>query len=141
MLFFTGFTRSASKVLADQKYKTEQKNREIIDNLHFIQELGYKSKVALESGDIHEFGKIMNSHWDYKKKRTSVMSNSYIDNVYELAIKNGAIGGKLVGAGGGGFLLFIAKDKRMLCETMKRIGLEQVRFNFDFEGCKIIHSS
>jgi D-glycero-alpha-D-manno-heptose-7-phosphate kinase len=108
--------------------------------LHYVKELGYESKVALENGNLELFGELMHKHWENKKKRSEGMSNSKIDYLYQLAIKNGAIGGKLVGAGGGGFLMFMAKDRIKLKETMQDAGLEEVRFKFDFEGTKIIHS-
>jgi len=140
LLFFTGFSRSAGSVLKDQKEKTVSNNSDMLDNLHFVKELGYRSKDLLESGKTTEFGELMHEHWLHKKKRSSGMSNQQIDSWYEIGLKNGAIGGKLVGAGGGGFLLFYAVDKRKLRKAMREQGLEEVRFRFDFEGTKIILS-
>lgn len=113
----------------------------MIDNLHYVKALGYKSKAALESGNLYEFGNLMNEHWQHKKSRSSGMSNSNIDSWYEIAKKNGAIGGKLVGAGGGGFLMFMANDRDKLRSAMTGLGLEEVRFRFDFEGTKVLISS
>jgi D-glycero-alpha-D-manno-heptose-7-phosphate kinase len=140
LLFFTGFARSASNILKDQKIKSEKNDEDMIRNLHFVKDLGYRSKIALEAADTQLFGELMHEHWENKKRRSGGMTNSDIDNWYNLAIKNGAIGGKLVGAGGGGFLMFMAKDKIKLRKAMKQAGLEEVRFKFDFEGTKVIHS-
>jgi len=140
LLFFTGFARSASNILHDQKVRSEKNDENMINNLHYVKDLGYRSKAALEDGDTNLFGELMHEHWENKKRRSSGMSNPDIDNWYNLATKNGAIGGKLVGAGGGGFLMFMARDKPRLRKAMKESGLEEVRFKFDFEGTKIIHS-
>ena len=96
---------------------------------------------ALESGDTIRFGELMHEHWEHKKKRSGGMSNPMIDKWYQLAMDNGAIGGKLVGAGGGGFLMFMANDREKLRNAMKSIELEEVRFGFDFEGTKIMMNS
>jgi D-glycero-alpha-D-manno-heptose-7-phosphate kinase len=140
LLFFTGFARNASDILKDQKFKSESNDQNMIDNLHYVKDLGYQSKTALENGDTNLFGELMHEHWENKKSRSGGMSNSDIDRWYNLAIKNGAIGGKLVGAGGGGFLMFMAKNKARLRKVMRESGLEEVRFKFDFEGTKVIHS-
>jgi D-glycero-alpha-D-manno-heptose-7-phosphate kinase len=140
LLFFTGFTRSASRILKDQNNKSKQKNKEMIKNLHYVKELGIRSKKALERGEINLFGELMHEHWENKRKRSNGMSNEQIDKWYKLAINNGAIGGKLVGAGGGGFLMFLATDRDLLRKSMKKVGLEEVRFKFDFEGTKVIMS-
>jgi D-glycero-alpha-D-manno-heptose-7-phosphate kinase len=140
LLFFTGFSRSASGILQDQHTKSQKNDKEMLDNLHYVKDLGYKSKDALESGNSLLFGELMHEHWENKKRRSGGMSNSQIDEWYELALKNGAIGGKLVGAGGGGFLMFMANDRNKLRKTLKNAGLEEVRFRFDFEGAKVISS-
>ena len=141
LLFFTGFSRSASNILKDQKVRSEQNDSEMLDNLHFVKDLGYRSKQALEAGDTRLFGELMHEHWKHKKRRSAGMSNPEIDQWYELAMKNGAHGGKLVGAGGGGFLMFMASDRNQLRHAMNAIGLEEVRFRFDFEGSKIVMST
>lgn len=140
LLFFTGFSRSASNILKDQQSRTESSDQQMLQNLHYVKELGLRSKAALESGDAREFGKLMHEHWEHKKRRSGGMSNSRIDEWYELALRNGAVGGKLVGAGGGGFLMFYAEDRNRLRHTMRAAGLEEVRFRFDFEGTKIVLS-
>jgi len=140
MLFFTGFSRSAGSILKDQNTRTKQSDGEMLNNLHYVKELGYRSKTALEGGDALEFGRIMHEHWEHKKRRSGGMSNPQIDEWYELGMKNGAVGGKLVGAGGGGFLMFYAEDRNRLRRAMTHAGLEEVRFSFDFEGTKVILS-
>jgi D-glycero-alpha-D-manno-heptose-7-phosphate kinase len=140
LLFFTGYSRSASGILKEQNDKSKQKDQEMIENLHYVKELGYRSQKAFESGNLQEFGTLMNEHWDFKKRRSGSMSNPKINEWYELAIKNGAIGGKLIGAGGGGFLMFYSEQKTKLRLAMKEAGLVEVRFQFDFEGTKVIAS-
>ena len=138
LLFFTGFSRSASGILKDQKVRTQKNDNEMLKNLHYVKELGLRSRDVLEAGDCKKFGQIMHEHWEHKKKRSGGMSNPKIDEWYELGMKNGAVGGKLVGAGGGGFLMFYAGDRQKLRLAMARAGLEEVRFRFDFEGTKIV---
>lgn len=140
LLFFTGFSRGAGHILADQNTRTKQNDDEMLRNLHFVKELGRRSKTALEEGDAALFGELMHEHWEHKKRRSGGMSNPRIDEWYELGRKNGAVGGKLVGAGGGGFLMFYASDRNKLRHAMTKAGLEEVRFRFDFEGTKIVLS-
>jgi D-glycero-alpha-D-manno-heptose-7-phosphate kinase len=141
LLFFTGYSRSAATVLQEQDVKSRQNDREMITNLHFIKELGRESKEALETGDLEHFAELMNVHWEHKKRRSPNMSNDGIDQYYHLARQNGAAGGKLIGAGGGGFLMFYAEDKIRLRRTMQAAGLQEVRFRFDFEGTKVVVQS
>lgn len=138
VLFFTGYSRSASLILKDQDDKSKKMDERMLENLHSIKELGYKVRTALEAGDSDAFGRLMHEHWLIKKARSSSMSNTAIDNWYELGIANGALGGKLIGAGGGGFLLFYSNNKVDLRRVMREAGLKEVRFRFDFEGTKII---
>jgi D-glycero-alpha-D-manno-heptose-7-phosphate kinase len=140
LLFFTGISRSASSILIDQVNQTSKNDQTMIQNLHFVKELGVRSRDSLIKGDLREFGEIMNEHWMYKKSRSGGMSNSFINDIYQKAIKAGATGGKLVGAGGGGFLMFYADDSEKLRLEMSKQGLEEVRFQFDFEGTKVILS-
>jgi D-glycero-alpha-D-manno-heptose-7-phosphate kinase len=140
LLFFTGFSRSAGSILNDQKVRTEQADASMLANLHQVKELGVRSREALEKGDTALFGELMHEQWEQKRRRSSSMSNPHIDEWYELGRKSGAIGGKLVGAGGGGFLLFYAEQHRPLRAAMARAGLEEVRFRFDFEGTKVLFS-
>jgi D-glycero-alpha-D-manno-heptose-7-phosphate kinase len=140
VLFFTGISRSAGSILKDQVDKSKANDASMIENLHFTKDLGLRSKAALLKNDTYNFGELMHEHWDHKKSRSRGMSNEFIDNAYNKAIKAGAVGGKLVGAGGGGFLMFYANDKEKLRNKMSEIGLEEVRFQFDFEGTKVILS-
>ena len=138
LLFFTGYSRSASAILKDQNDKSKSNDQAMLDNLHFTKELGYKSLESLESGDLEEFARLMDVHWQRKKARSSGMSNQHINEWYDHAMRNGALGGKLIGAGGGGFLMFYAGDKKRLRHAMREKGLQEVRFRFDFEGTKVV---
>ena len=106
LLFFTGFSRDSSLILNEQNKKTIKNNKEIIQNLDFVKSLGYEIKKSLLKGDCDKFGKLMDEHWKYKLKRSSNMSNNTINEAYEYAVKNGALGGKLIGAGGEAFYYF-----------------------------------
>ncbi len=141
LLFFTGFSRSAGSILKDQNSRTQDSDADMLKNLHYVKELGYRSKDALEAGNPVLFGELMHEHWEHKKRRSGGMSNPQIDQWYSLGMANGAVGGKLVGAGGGGFLMFYAHDRNKLRHTMAAAGLEEVRFRFDFEGTKVVLSS
>jgi D-glycero-alpha-D-manno-heptose-7-phosphate kinase len=138
LMFFTGFSRSASIILKDQDERTRQNDAVMVENLNYVKDLGFRSKRALESGDLNGFGRLMNEHWENKRRRSGGISNPQIDNWYELAVDNGAVGGKLIGAGGGGFLMFYSEDKARLRHVMREAGLVEVRFHFDFEGTKIV---
>jgi len=138
LLFFTGFSRSASDILKEQDQRTKVHDAAMINNLHYVKELGVKSRDALEAGDLRRFGTLMHEHWEHKRKRSGGMSNPHIDAWYDLARANGAVGGKLIGAGGGGFLMFYAEDRVSLRHAMRQAGLTEVRFHFDFEGTKVI---
>jgi D-glycero-alpha-D-manno-heptose-7-phosphate kinase len=135
-LFFTGYMRSASAILKDQDEKSKAKDGSVVDNLHYIKDLGRRSHAALLRGDVPRFAELMDEHWEKKKKRSGDISNSRIDTWYDTAMRNGALGGKLIGAGGGGFLMFYTENKRRLLHAMLDQGLEEVRFRFDFEGSK-----
>lgn len=141
LLFFTGYSRGAGSILREQDTKSKNNDQTMIDNLHFIKELGLKSQVALEQGNLLEFADLMNVHWDHKKKRSGNMSNSQIDEWYALARKNGAVGGKMIGAGGGGFLMFYTEDKAKLRHVLRQAGMQEVRFRFDFAGTQVIAQS
>jgi D-glycero-alpha-D-manno-heptose-7-phosphate kinase len=138
IMYSTGASRSASLILKEQNDKSKLLDVDMINNLNHIKALGLQSLNALESGNLKEFGLIMNEHWEHKKKRSSSMSNDNINNWYDLALKNGAIGGKLIGAGGDGFLMFYTEDKMRLRNAMKNIGLKELEVRFDFEGTKIL---
>ncbi|MBV8901912.1 MAG: galactokinase [Verrucomicrobia bacterium] len=141
LLFFTGYSRSASSILQEQKQKSLVADKAMIENLHFVKDLGRQSQRALEAGDLHEFARLMDVHWQRKKERSGSMSNQHINQWYDYAMANGALGGKLIGAGGGGFLMFYTEDKSRLRHAMREKGLTEVRFRFDFEGTKIVVQS
>jgi len=139
MLFFVGYTRSAATLLQDQKQRSQQRDKAMLENLHFVKELGHEIKRVLEAGDIARYGKLMHEHWMRKRTRSAGMSNSRIDELYDLALtKGGASGGKLVGAGGSGFLLFHTHDTRRLRAVMTEAGLTEMDFSFDFDGSVVL---
>ncbi len=139
LLFFTGYSRSASEILKEQDDKSKANDQAMAENLHFIKDLGLQSRTALESGDLSEFARLMDVHWQRKKERSGAMTNRRINAWYDCAMSNGALGGKVIGAGGGGFLMFYAGDKAGLRRAMREQGLAEVRFRFDFEGTKILN--
>ena len=138
LLFFTGYSRSASTVLKEQNDRSKTMDPDMLANLHFVKELAVESQQALETGNLREFANLMNVHWQNKKKRSNNMSNSHINDLYDVAMANGALGGKLIGAGGGGFLMFYSEEKTKLRHVMREQGLKEVRFKFDFEGTKLL---
>jgi len=138
LLFFTGYSRRAGSILAEQNNRTRSNDPATIENLHYVKDLGLRSQAALEQGRLSEFADLMHEHWTYKKRRSSSMSNPEINTWYELAMRHGALGGKLVGAGGGGFLMFYTEERVRLRHAMLGAGLSEVRFKFDFEGTKAI---
>ncbi|GAA0725767.1 hypothetical protein Drose_17380 [Dactylosporangium roseum] len=138
LMFFTGYSRAADQVLEEQRSKSTAGDASMIDNLHYVKELGLRSKVALEAGDVEGFAALMHEHWEHKKKRSGAMSNPNIDRWYEVGRANGALGGKLVGAGAGGFLLFYTRDPRRLRAAMAAEGLAEVRFTFDSDGSVVV---
>ena len=139
LLFFTGYSRAASAILKEQDDKSKQADAAMTENLHFIKELGLRSQKALETGDLEEFARLMDLHWQRKKERSLAMTNEDIDAWYQCAMANGALGGKVIGAGGGGFLMFYADDKVKLRHALREKGLMEVRFRFDFEGTRILN--
>jgi D-glycero-alpha-D-manno-heptose-7-phosphate kinase len=141
LVFFTGFTRAASAILAEQDSRTRGGDAGMIEHLHQIKRFGYESKAALERGDLRRFAAIMHEHWELKKYRSESMTNARIDEYYELARANGAMGGKLIGAGGGGFLMFYTEDKTRLRHALRAAGLREVRMRFDFAGTALVTRS
>jgi D-glycero-alpha-D-manno-heptose-7-phosphate kinase len=141
LLFFTGFSRDASSILQEQNDRSKQNDSSMVQNLHYVKQLAKRSHQALESGNLLEFADIMKEHWEFKKQRSGAMTNGQIDDWYNLAMANGALGGKLIGAGGGGFLMFYSEDKKRLRHAMREAGLQEVRFRFDFYGTRVIVES
>jgi D-glycero-alpha-D-manno-heptose-7-phosphate kinase len=141
LLFFTGASRSAAEVLRDQDTRTRDNASEMLENLHHTKHLGHESRDALVAGDLRKFAELMHVHWEHKKKRSPGISSSLIDEMYERARANGALGGKLIGAGGGGFLMLYTEDKTRLRSAMRNAGLREVRLQFDFSGTSVLAHS
>jgi D-glycero-alpha-D-manno-heptose-7-phosphate kinase len=139
VMYFTGYSRKASDILREQDTRSRGNDQGMIENLHFVKDLGVRTRMALESGDVDRVGPLMDEHWRFKKQRSTGMSNAAIDDWYCLAMANGATGGKLIGAGGGGFLMFYAEDKKRLRHVLNEAGLKEVRWRFDYEGTKVVH--
>jgi D-glycero-alpha-D-manno-heptose-7-phosphate kinase len=138
VLVSTGVYRAASEVLKEQDDKSRKNDQVMIDNLHYVKDLGHRSLEAIESGNLGNFGLLMHEHWEHKKKRSAGMSNPDIDRWYALGLENGAVGGKLIGAGGGGFLMFYTEQKSRLRKALREAGLMEVKLAFDFEGTKLL---
>ena len=140
VFFFTGKERSASEILSEQDENSRKDDPKMLQNLHQIKEIGLETRKYLEKGEVDMLGELLHTHWEIKKKRSHKMSDPFIDECYEAGRKNGAVGGKIIGAGGGGFLMFYCKnsDKPRLSDAMRKVGLKPVRFHFDFEGAKIL---
>jgi D-glycero-alpha-D-manno-heptose-7-phosphate kinase len=140
LFFFTGKERNASDILNEQNEKTKANDPQMEENLHMIKDIGLRTRKYLESGDVDMLGELLHTHWETKKKRSSNMSDPFIDECYETARKCGALGGKLMGAGGGGFFMFYCPNssKAKVSENLKRMGLRRERFNFDWEGARIL---
>jgi D-glycero-alpha-D-manno-heptose-7-phosphate kinase len=134
LLFYTGETRRASALLADQDRRTRDTDEAMILNLHRTKELGLESRRLLEAGDLVAYAELMHEHWVNKRARSSGMTTERADHLYELGRANGVIGGKLVGAGGGGFLLVYTEDVERTRRAMAEAATEEVRFGFDFQG-------
>lgn len=140
MLFFTNMTRRSEDILQDQKRETERNDPIVIDSLHRTKELGYRVKEALEQSDVERFGLLLDEHWQNKKRRSSKVSEPRIDRWYEIAKANGAVGGKIIGAGGGGFLMLCCPNsaKGSVRQALSNEGLREMPFDFDFEGAKVL---
>jgi len=136
LLFYTGAARSASAILADQVARTSDGDENMLENLHLIKEMGYRSAALLRSGDLFAYAELMHEHWQVKRLRSPGMTDDNIDNLYTLARRSGVIGGKLVGAGGGGFLLVYARRPDDTREAMAAAGVSELVFDFDSQGAR-----
>lgn len=141
LLFFTGYSRSAASILKDQAHRSTEGDVEMRRNLDETRELGLRIKSELLAGNPQVFGELMNDHWQRKRRRSAGMSNPRIDELYDLGIRNGAIGGKLVGAGAGGFLMFYASDTQKLRSVFRGLELQEVPFRFDHDGTTLLTRS
>ncbi len=136
LLFYSGKQRQASSILLDQEKRSTKSDSEILKNLHRTKELGETSYKLLKESKLKQFALLMHEHWINKRKRSKGMSSDFLDHVYDAGMANGALGGKVVGAGGGGFLMFYAKEKKLLREEMKKFNLKEMKFNFEFNGVR-----
>jgi D-glycero-alpha-D-manno-heptose-7-phosphate kinase len=138
-LFHMKKERKAGEILSDQNDKTNNGDQATIENLHMIKEMGLRTREVLEAGKIDELGEILHEHWVTKKKLSGRISDAFIDEAYEVARKNGALGGKIVGAGGGGFLmLYCPQNRARLISSMNGLGLSPMKFSFEREGARIV---
>jgi D-glycero-alpha-D-manno-heptose-7-phosphate kinase len=140
LLFNTGDTRRSDHILSQQRKDTEAGNNAVVDSLHRTKELGIRIKESLEAGDLVSFGRLLDEHWQNKKKRSTQISDPRIDRIYQVARESGALGGKLMGAGGGGFLMLLADNgnQRRVREVVAAEGIRQMPFKFDLEGAKTL---
>ena len=138
LLFSTGIVRAAAEILKDQDDHTRGRDAAMIANLHAIKQIGRESKATLEAGRLDDYGELLHEHWERKRRRSRMISNPRIDHWYDVARRNGAVGGKLIGAGGGGFLMFLADDLTRLRKAMAAEGLAELRFAFDYEGARLL---
>ena len=139
LIFYTGQQRKNNKILNEQDSSTKKNNEEVLNSLHYIKESGYKILEIVQSGKLDELGLMFRDHWEMKKKLSSGVTNDTIDSIYDSALKNGAIGGKISGAGGGGFFTFYCnKDHAALRSAMASKGLKELNYSFDLDGSKII---
>ena len=140
LLFYIGKFRKAGDILIAQKRLCERNDEKTILRLNRIKEIGFKTKKLFEDGNLSEFGEIMNEHWQQKKNISKGISDSSIDEIYNFAKKSGALGGKVIGAGGGGFFMFYSENPEKLSYNMKqKFNLKQLLFNFEFKGAEIIY--
>ena len=139
LIFYTGQQRKNNKILKEQDNSTKKNKKEVLNSLHYIKESGHKILQIVESGNLDELGLMFREHWEMKKKLSSGVTNNQIDSIYNTALDNGAIGGKISGAGGGGFFTFYCnKDHQKLRNAMSNLGLKELDYAFDFDGSKII---
>ena len=139
LLFYTGIKRNSSQILERQKHDQEKGDKRVIEIMHEIKRIGYQVRDSLANGDLRSFGELLDLHWRTKKRLSEQISNGRIDQLYGLAINNGALGGKIMGAGGGGFFMFYSENgKEKLRNALSKEGLKEVRFRFDLDGSKII---
>ena len=137
-MYYTGILRDSYDILKTQDIKSKRMNKEMLINLDMIKEMGFNTKYILEKGNIEEYGYLLNDHWETKKKRSPNMTSKFINKLYDYGLKNGATGGKLIGAGGGGFLLFFSNNVKELDAAFNKINIKKMNFDFEFDGAKIL---
>jgi D-glycero-alpha-D-manno-heptose-7-phosphate kinase len=139
LMFYTNTQRDANEILSEQSKGAKEEKKNVVESMHFIKELGYKILDAAESGNITDIGFLFDEHWQHKKRISTKMTNPHFDRIYEIAKENGALGGKISGAGGGGFFLFYVEERHgKFSEAMKSLGLREMKYRFDFEGTKVL---
>ncbi len=139
MIFYTGIKRDADEVLSEQSRAVKDQSQKVVESMHEIKRIGQQMYKGLQKGDVHQVGDLMDVHWQTKKKVSTKISNPQIDEWYSVARKNGALGGKIMGAGGGGFFLFYCDEERnKLREALAKVGLREMFFRFDMEGSKVL---
>jgi D-glycero-alpha-D-manno-heptose-7-phosphate kinase len=139
LLFYTGAARDAISILEKQDSATKNKTNSVVASLREIKDIGLEIRDAIVRGQLRRFGELLDIHWQTKKRLSNGVSTRQIDEWYALAKQNGAIGGKICGAGGGGFLmLYCEENKTLLREAMRRAGLRELNFRFEFEGSKVV---
>jgi D-glycero-alpha-D-manno-heptose-7-phosphate kinase len=140
LLFNTGRTRESASILSRQRLDTERSDPRVIESLHHTKALGYEIKAVLEAGDLGRFGELLHQHWLAKKARLNSITNERVDHMYDLARQAGAVGGKIMGAGGGGFLLLLCApaSSRRVRDAMAAEGFRPMPFDFDLEGAKVL---
>jgi D-glycero-alpha-D-manno-heptose-7-phosphate kinase len=135
LMFYTNTSRSADKILSQQSRGAGGKKKNVVESLHRIKEIGYKILEAAESGNIADIGLLFDTHWKFKKSMSAEISSGWLDDIYDYALAQGALGGKLTGAGGGGFFVFyVEKDHAKFRAAMKKINLREMKYRFEFEG-------
>ena len=140
LLFFTGIERESFDILSQQESDTRRGDARVVESLHEVKRLGYEIKSALEQGELERFGELLHQHWTAKKRRSDSMTRPEIDGWYEAGRESGALGGKLMGAGGGGFLMFFcpSEHRGQLRRRMAAEGLRELNFQFDMAGVKLL---
>ena len=140
LLFYTGISRPSAEILTEQQRDTEAGDARVLESLHRTKDLGYCIKESLEQGDIERFGLLLDEHWQTKKRRSGKVSAPQLDDWYDLAKANGALGGKIMGAGGGGFFMFCCpvSSRTRLREALTAAGLREMSYAFDLDGAKVL---
>ncbi|GAA0920619.1 GHMP kinase [Pseudonocardia zijingensis] len=138
MLCFTGTTRASSKVIDDQTRRVSEGSFDALAGLRAQKELAVAMKSALLRGALREFGELLGEAWKQKKRMSPLISNPRIDEIYEIATRNGALGGKVTGAGGGGFILFYCDftRKHRVIEALEKAGASTMEFSFEGKGLR-----